>query len=114
MSLPAWHLTVPPMRPLSARYTAIADSVIAQQDRLGWYHEDAVDEFVLTHTEGIRAILSEAPTEAEAREMVEAVGLSMAELYDTYGEAHIEEAIRWAKDLKDRYSVLWVHDLYYL
>ena len=46
--------------------------------------------------------------------MVEAVGLSMDELYDTYGEAHIEEAIRYAKDLKDRYSVLWVHTLYYL
>ena len=95
-------------------YTSIADSVIAQQDKLGWYHEDEIDEFVLTHTEGIRAILSEAPDEEEAREMVEAVGLSMDELYDTYGEAHIEEAIRWAKDLKDRYSVLWVHNLYYL
>ena len=94
-------------------YTSIADSVMTQQDRLGWYHEDEVDEFVLTHTEGIRAILSEAPDEEEAREMVEAVGLSVEELYDTYGEAHIEEAIRYAKDLKDRYSVLWVHGLYY-
>ena len=94
-------------------YTSIADSVMTQQDRLGWYHEDEVDEFVLTHTEGIRAILSEAPDEEEAKEMVEAVGLSMRELYETYGEAHIEEAIRWAKDLKDRYSVLWVHGLYY-
>ena len=95
-------------------YTTIADSVMTQQDRLGWYHEDEVDEFVLTHTEDIRAILSEAPDEEEAREMVEAVGLSMTELYDTYGEAHIEEALRWAKDLKDRYSVLWVHNLYYM
>lgn len=94
-------------------YTAIADSVIAQQDKLGWYYEDEIDEFVLTHTEGVRAILSEAPTEAEAKEMVEAVGLSMEELYATYGEAHIEEALRWAKDLKDRYSVLWVYGLYY-
>ena len=94
-------------------YTSIADSVMTQQDRLGWYHEDEVDEFVLTHTEGVRAILSEAPDEAEAREMVETVGLSMEELYDIYGEAHIEEAIRYAKDLKDRYSVLWVYGLYY-
>ena len=94
-------------------YTSIADSVMTQQDRLGWYHEDEVDEFVLTHTEGIRAILSEAPDEEEAREMVEAVGLSVEELYDIYGEAHIEEAIRYAKDLKDRYSVLWVYGLYY-
>ena len=94
-------------------YTTIADSVIAQQDRLGWYHEDGVDEFILTHADGIREILSEAPSEAETRAMVEAVGLDMRELYDTYGEAHMEEALRWAKDLKDRYSVLWVYDLYY-
>ena len=94
-------------------YTSIADSVIAQQDRLGWYHEAATDEFILTHADEIRAILSEAPTEAEARAMVEAVGLSMEELYATYGIPHIEDAIRYAKDLKDRYSVLWVYDLYY-
>lgn len=95
-------------------YTDIGDAVIAQQERLGWYHEDGVDEFVLTHTEGIREILSEAPDEAEVREMVEAVGLSMEELYGTYGESHIEDAIKYAKDLKDRYSVLWVHNLYYM
>jgi glycerol-1-phosphate dehydrogenase [NAD(P)+] len=94
-------------------YTSIADSVIAQQDRLGWYHEPVTDEFVLTHLVGIRAILSEAPTEAEAKEMVEAVGLRMEELYETYGQAHIDEAIRYAKDLKDRYSVLWIYDLFY-
>ena len=95
-------------------YTGIGESVIAQQERLGWYREDGVDEFVLTHTDGIRAILSDAPTEAEAKAMVEAVGLSMEELYNTYGEAHIEDALRWAKNLKDRYSVLWVHNLYYM
>ena len=95
-------------------YTVIADSVIAQQERLGWYHEDETDEFILSHAGGIREILSEAPTEAEAREMVEAVGLSMDELYATYGEAHIQEALKWAKDLKDRYSVLWVHNLYFM
>ena len=95
-------------------YTTIADSVIAQQDRLGWYAEPATDGFILTHTDGIRAILSEAPDEAEALAMVEAVGLSMDELYATYGETHIQEALKWAKDLKDRYSVLWVHNLYYM
>ena len=94
-------------------YTSIADSVMAQQDRLGWYHEDTVDEFVLTHAEGIREIISEAPTAAEAEEMVEAVGLRMAEMYEIYGQAHIDEAVRYAKDLKDRYSVLWIYDLFY-
>ena len=94
-------------------YTAVSDSVIAQQDRLGWYREPETDAFVLAHTDGIRAILAEAPTEAETRAMVEAVGLSVQELYDTYGSAHIHDALTWAKDLKDRYSVLWVYGLYY-
>ncbi len=95
-------------------YTSIADSVIAQQERLGWYHEPEIDEFILGHRDEIRAILAEAPDEAEARRMVEAVGLSMDELYETYGQAHIDEAIRYAKDLKDRYSVLWVYNLFYM
>ena len=94
-------------------YTTISGTVMAQQDRLGWYCEPEMDEFVLTHTEDIRAILSEAPTEAEARDMVEAVGLRMEELYETYGQAHVDEAVRYAKDLKDRYSVLWIYGLYY-
>ena len=94
-------------------YTAVSDSVIAQQDRLGWYREPETDAFVLAHTDGIRAILAEAPTEAETRAMVEAVGLSVQELYDTYGSAHIHDALTWARDLKDRYSVLWVYGLYY-
>ena len=94
-------------------YTSIADSVLAQQDRLGWYREENTDAFVLSHADDIRAILAEAPGEAETRAMVEAVGLSVQELYDTCGRAHVDDALLWAKDLKDRYSVLWVYGLYY-
>ena len=94
-------------------YTDIGDAVISQQERLGWYREDEIDGFVMAHTEDIRKILAEAPSAAETRKMVKAVGLSMQELYDTYGESHIEDALQYAKDLKDRYSVLWLHGLYY-
>ena len=94
-------------------YTTIADSVIAQQDRLGWYAEPETDAFVTAHADEINAILAEAPGEAETRRIVEAVGLCADELYSTYGEAHVEEAIRYAKDLKDRYTLLWLYDLYY-
>ena len=31
----------------------------------------------------------------------------MKEFYDMYGNEKIEEAIMYAKDLKDRYTVLW-------
>ena len=94
-------------------YTSIADSVMDQQRALGWYDEPETDAFVLSHAEEIRAILAEAPDEAETRAMVEAVGLRMDELYETYGEAHVAEAVTCAKDLKDRYTLLWLYNLYY-
>lgn len=98
---------------IRAAYTTIADSVLALQGRMGWYDEPAVDQFVLTHPDGIRAILAEAPTEEETRAMVEAVGLSMADFYASYPADHIETALRYAKDLKDRYTVLWLHEKYF-
>ncbi len=94
-------------------YTSIADSVLALQARMGWYDEPAVDEFVLAHMDGIRAILAEAPTEAETVAMIEAVGLSMTDFLATYPAAHIETALRYAKDLKDRYTVLWLCAKYF-
>ncbi len=100
-------------RDIRAAYTTIADSVLALQARMGWYDEPAVDDFVLTHMDGIREILAEAPTETETQAMVEAVGLSMADFHATYSADHIETALRYAKDLKDRYTVLWLFTKYF-
>ncbi len=94
-------------------YTTIADSVLALQERMGWYDEPAVDDFVLAHLDNIRTILAEAPTEAETEAMVEAVGLSMTDFYASYPASHIETALRYAKDLKDRYTVLWLYAKYF-
>jgi hypothetical protein len=33
----------------------------------------------------------------------------MADFYKLYGEEKIQNAIAYAKDLKDRYSVLWMN-----
>ena len=40
--------------------------------------------------------------------MLSAVGLPMEEFYDMYDEDKIADALRYAKDLKDRYTVLWL------
>jgi len=57
----------------------------------------------------IRALLREVPTAAEIETMLAAVGLDMGEFYKLYGTEKINDAILWAKDLKDRYTVLWLY-----
>jgi hypothetical protein len=41
------------------------------------------------------------------------VGLDVNEFYALYGKEKIKDAILYAKDLKDRYTVLWLnYDLF--
>ena len=42
--------------------------------------------------------------------MLTDVGLSMDEFGDMYSEEKVSDAIRFAKDLKDRYTVLWLYE----
>ena len=92
-------------------YTSSADGVIAQQDKLGWYEREDTDRIYGLWDE-ICAVLAEAPTASEMQAMVERVGLRYAEFEELYTAAKIADAIRWAKDLKDRYSVLWLYYMY--
>jgi ABC-type lipoprotein export system ATPase subunit len=49
----------------------------------------------------------------EIIELLSRVGLSMEDFYSFYEKDKILDAIRYAKDLKDRYTVLWLYyDLY--
>ena len=60
----------------------------------------------------VRAALAEMPTSAEIEEFLGRVGMQIGEFYNFYGAPRIRDAIRYAKELKNRYSVLWVaHDL---
>lgn len=89
-------------------YKSSADEVIRLQDNLGWYKGDD-SESVMSKWDQIRDILEEAPTEAEMLKMVEAVGMDYQKFIDLYGQDKINDAILYAKDLKDRYSVLWLY-----
>ena len=59
--------------------------------------------------EEILALLAEAPTGEEIAAMLTRAGFTEREYYRTYGSRMIGESIVWAKDLKDRYSVLWMY-----
>lgn len=91
-------------------YSTSADGVIALQNKLGWYEktDDAPEKW-----DQIRAVLAEAPTAADFLGMVEQVGLRYSEFEELYGADKLSDAILYAKDLKDRYTVLWLYDTYF-
>lgn len=92
-------------------YTSSADGVIALQDKLGWYEREDADR-IYGCWDQICEILAEAPTATAMQEMVERVGLRYAEFAELYTAGKIADAVKYAKDLKDRYSVLWLYDMY--
>ena len=89
-------------------YTEVADGCIALQDRIGNYKTDRSAIYIEKEAE-IRAILAEMPSAEKICDMLSVVGLDMAEFYSAYSQEKINNAIRYAKDLKDRYTVLWVY-----
>ena len=90
-------------------YGPVADEVLALQNKLGWYGQDRVAVYRERWQE-IRGVLAEAPSPADMRALVERVGLSCEAFAAFYGKEKIQDGISYAKDLKDRYSVLWMYD----
>ena len=72
--------------------------------------EDATRAFYAAHWDEIRAILSECPTKKEIEDMLVEVGFDLSLFEKMYGARKIQNAVWVAKDLKDRYSVLWLYD----
>ena len=86
----------------------VSDGVIETQKRLGWIYEDKSSVYEEKWDE-IKKILSESPTPEEILFMLESAELSMDDFYDLYSKEKIDDAIIYAKDLKDRYTVLWLN-----
>ena len=72
--------------------------------------EETTRAFYAAHWEEIRAILSECPTKKEIEDMLVEVGFDLSLFEKMYGKKKIQNAVWVAKDLKDRYSVLWLYD----
>ncbi len=89
-------------------YKSVAEGCISLQDKVGNYDKDRLSCYK-EKEEKIRKILKETPTSDEIKAMLSLVGLDMKEFYDMYTEEKIEDAIMYAKDLKDRYTVLWLY-----
>ncbi len=92
---------------MKAVYHEVAEGCIELQDKVGHYAADRMPVYLEKEAE-IRGILEEHPKASEIVTMLAAVGLSMDEFYKMYDAEKIENAIVYAKDLKDRYTVLWM------
>ena len=89
-------------------YGSVADEVIALQRKLGWYDVDRISVY-RDKWKQIKDILADCPTSAQMLALIEKIGLSYDKFVGLYGDEKIDDAILYAKDLKDRYSVLWMY-----
>ena len=93
---------------IRAIYTEAAEGVIALQNKLGWYERDLQPVYD-TKWEEIKTVLKEVPSSEELIGYLKSVGLDIADFENLYGTEKIKDSILYAKDLKDRFSVLWVN-----
>ena len=89
-------------------YSTTAEGYMDLQDKVGHYAADRMAAY-LGREEEIRAVLAEVPAPEEIDAMLRAVGLDMAEFYRLYNSQKLRDAVLYAKDIKDRYSVLWMY-----
>ena len=92
-------------------YSSCADGCIKLQEKIGNYNDKL--GIYLEKEQEIKDILKECPQPEEIIKMLEKVDLNIQEFYDIYTDKQIENAILYSKDLKDRYTVLWLnYDLF--
>ena len=91
-----------------AIYKGFAGEVRALQDRAGWYDRELSQQYQ-AHWDEVLNILRQCPSADEINRMLAAVGMDFSRLEQMYGEEKIRRGVWFAKDLKDRYSVLWLY-----
>ncbi len=97
---------------INAVYKQVAEGCIELQDKVRNYANDRINIYLEKEAE-IRKILSEMPTAEEVKEMLGLAELNMDDFYKLYSKERIENAVLYAKDLKDRYTVLWINYDFY-
>ena len=89
-------------------YKSVANGCMELQDRVGNYAADRGKLYKEKQAE-IKAILAEMPAPEEILNMLSMAEINMDEFYKLYSEQKIQNAIDYSKDLKDRYTVLWLN-----
>ena len=89
--------------------SAAADGIIALQNKLGWIYEDKLPVY-REKWEEIRAVLADSPSPLAVVSMLDSVDLPLSRFEEMYSADKLADGVRYAKDLKDRYSVLWMYE----
>ena len=95
---------------ISRIYGSLSEEVLSLQKKVGFY--SSRDERLCTYEkkwQEICEILADAPTFSDMLDMLSEVGMDYAFFEDYYGRERIDDARLYAKDLKDRYTVLWMY-----
>lgn len=79
------------------------------QNEAGRY-ANPVNEIYKEKWAEVRAILNECPTADEIKVMLTDCDFDLSLFEKQYGRKKIQNGVWFAKDLKDRYSVLWLYD----
>lgn len=95
---------------IRSRYDRAAQGVIALQTKCGFYEKDYLQVY-RDHWEAIREILREVPSSQHLLALLRTAGLDFGEFEALYGQEKIADSVWFAKDLKDRYSILWIYYL---
>jgi glycerol-1-phosphate dehydrogenase [NAD(P)+] len=89
-------------------YQNRAREVAELQRDAGRYEKDMTPVYT-EKWQHVLAILNECPTAAEIEEMLTDCGFDLSLFEEMYGAEKISNGVWFAKDLKDRYSVLWLY-----
>ncbi|MBO7761683.1 MAG: sn-glycerol-1-phosphate dehydrogenase [Clostridia bacterium] len=88
-------------------YGQIAEECIALQEEAGSYRKPRAAIYLEKEKE-IRSVLSAMPGAAEIRRILAAAGFDMESFFAYYTRPVIADGMRYAKELKNRYTVLWM------
>ncbi len=89
-------------------YGSAAKGCIELQKKVGNYVANRLPIYK-EKEDKIRTVLAEMPKAEKLQALLALVGLDMKAFTGLYGEEKIKNAILYAKELKDRYTVLWLY-----
>ncbi len=93
-------------------YSTSADECIALQNKVGFYAADD-SKAIADNMAAIKLVLESCPSFEYINDLLCRIGLDFDEFVKMYGVDKIKDAVLYGKDLKDRYTVLWLYYKYF-
>ena len=89
-------------------YSTSADECIALQNKVGHYAADD-SAVVSSKLNEIKLVLQSCPSFNYIKNLLDEIELDFDAFINMYGQEKIADAVLYGKDLKDRYTVLWLY-----